>query len=407
MTSSTVKRAYKFRFYPDEQQRDLLLRTFGCCRLVWNRMLQTRTEAWHQEGRSIGFPESSAILTQWKKSLDLEFLNEVSSVPLQQTLRHLQGAFSRFWNKQNQYPRFKSRKASRKSAEFTRSAFTYVGGSSSEAPVLRLAKCDQPLDVRWSRSLPVGAEPSTVTVSQDAAGRWYVSLLVEEAVEHHDPSSSSVGIDMGLKDLAVLNTGERIKNPRHSRKQAARLARAQRELARRQGPRRGSAGVPAQRASQNYLKTQRKIARIHAETADRRRDHLHKISSRIVHENQVIVIEDLQVASMSASGGSRKRGLNRSIQDASWAQLRSMLEYKAPWYGRELVVIDRWFPSTQLCSSCSRQTGPRGDLGVRSWTCSACGISHDRDVNAAKNILAAGLAVSVCGDGRSLRHAHS
>ena len=401
MTSGIVKRAYKFRFYPTEQQENLLLRTFGCCRLVWNRMLEVRTAAWHQERRSISYAESSTALTQWKKSDELDFLNEVSSVPLQQTLRHLQGAFAKFWNKQNAYPRFKSRKKSRKSAEFTRSAFSYDNGQ------LHLAKCDEPLNIVWSRQLPEGAQPSTVTVSHDRAGRWFVSLLIEEKIAHHEPTDTVVGIDMGLDHLAVLSTGGKIRNRRHTRTNAVRLSRAQRSLARKQGPRRAAPGVAARPASKNYLKAQRRVARISAQTADARRDGLHKLTSRLVCENQTIVLEDLKVSNMSRRGGSRKKGLNRSIQDASWAELRSMLEYKCQWYGRELIVIDQWFPSTQLCSECGQQTGPCDDLRVRVWTCSVCDAVHDRDINAAKNIVAAGLAASVCGDRRSLRGAHS
>lgn len=386
-----VKRAYKYRFYPDQQQEDLLLRTFGCVRLVWNKALQARTEAWHQEQRSIGFVESSRLLTQWKQEEDLAFLNEVSSVPLQQALRHLQGAFSKFWSKQNSYPRFKSRKKSRKSAEFTKSAFRYEDGA------LRLAKCDKPLDIVWSRALPQGANPSTITISQDRAGRWYVSMLVEEAIQHLSPSSSAVGIDMGLSHLAILSTGEKIENPRHTKREALRLARAQRKLAR------------TEKGSKNREKARVKAARVSAKISDRRRDHLHKLTTRIVRENQTVVIEDLKVRNMSRAGGAHKKSLNRSIQDAAWSELRSMLEYKSQWYGRELIVLSQWFPSSQLCSACGQRSGPRGVAGLASrvWTCGPCGAIHDRDVNAAKNVLAAGLAVSVCGDGRSLRHAHS
>ena len=395
MVKRTVKRAYKYRFYPTPQQEVLLLRTFGCVRLVWNRMLEHRTTVWHQERRSVSYVESSKILTQWKSEPELAFLNEVSSVPLQQSLRHLQDGFQRFWSKQNAYPRFKSRKKSRKSAEFTSSAFRWKDGA------LWLAKCDAPLDIVWSRALPEGAQPSSITVSQDRAGRWFVSMLVEEQITQLAPldaTTSAVGVDMGLNHLAILSTGEKISNPRHTARDARALARAQRAHARKQ------------KGSNNREKARLKVARIQARTADRRRDFLHKLTTSMIRENQTIVIEDLAVQNMSRrskSGGSHKKGLNRAIRDASWSELRSQLEYKAAWYGRNVVVLSQWFPSSQLCSVCGQQTGPRGDLAMRSWKCSACDAAHDRDVNAAKNILAAGLAVSVCGDGRSLRHAHS
>lgn len=393
MAATTTKRAYKYRFYPDEQQRELLLRTFGCVRLVYNKALEERTAAWRLRGESLTYADTSALLTQWKKTEELAFLNEVSSVPLQQTLRHLQGGFQRFWNKQANYPRFKSRKSSRHSATFTAYAFRW----NAERGELRLAKTKAPLDIRWSRALPRDAEISTVTVSCDSAGRWFVSLLVEEAVPHLPalPDSPAVGIDLGVADLAVLSTGEKIAAPRYSRAEQQRLRRAQQSLSRKE------------RGSRNAAKARRKVAKIHARVADRRRDHLHKLSTRLIRENQTIVVEDLAVRGMSARGGARKAGLNRAIADAGMAELRSMLSYKAQWYGRNVVVIDRYLPTTRMCGGCAALTGPRGreDLGVRQWVCGVCGAVHDRDVNAARNILAAGQAVTVCGDGRSLRHA--
>lgn len=184
---TAVKRAFKYRFHPTAQQERELLRTLGCVRLVYNRALQARTQAWYAEQRRVNYAETSALLTAWKKTEDLAFLNEVSSVPLQQCLRHLQGAFVNFWEKRARYPRFKSRKRGKASAEYTRSAFRWRDGR------LWLAKMDQPLAIRWSRPLPEGTRPSTVTVSRDPAGRWHVSILVETSVAHHAPTSAAVG----------------------------------------------------------------------------------------------------------------------------------------------------------------------------------------------------------------------
>ena len=262
-----VKRAYKYRFYPTPEQAAELSRTFGCVRKVYNLALEALTTAWYQRQERVTYLQSSALLTKWKRSDDLAFLAEVSSVPLQQALRHLQSAFVRFWEKQARYPKFKSRKKSMASAEYTRSAFRYRDGR------LHLAKMTRPLPVVWSRPLPDGAEPSTVTVSRDPAGRWFVALLCECAVEPHPASDSVVGIDAGIPSLATLSTGEKIVNPRHESRDRARLALAQRRMAR---TRKGSA---------NRDKARVKVARVHARIAGRRKDFLHKLSTRLVREN--------------------------------------------------------------------------------------------------------------------------
>jgi putative transposase len=373
MTSS-VKRAFKFRFYPTMEQADLLNRTFGCVRKVYNLALQARTEGWYQRQERVNYNATSAMLTVWKKSDELAFLNEVSSVPLQQCLRHLQGAFTAFWEKRARYPRFKSKRRSRASAEFTASAFRFNGGE------LTLAKMSAPLDIVWSRTLPEGQSPSTVTVSRDPAGRWFVSLLCDDTPAPMPTTTAAVGIDAGLDHLITLSTGEKVANPRHERADRARLARAQRKLARKVD---GSA---------NRAKARLKVARIHARIADRRRDTLHKLTTRLVRENQTLVIEDLAVRNMV-----RNRHLARAISDAGWHNLRSLLTYKAQWYGRDLIAIDRWYPSSKVCSACGA-VADKMPLTVRSWAC-RCGAAHDRDVNAARNILAAGLAVSACGAG--------
>lgn len=369
-----VKRAFKYRFYPTEEQAAELLRTFGCVRLVYNKALAERTRAWYCEQRRISYAQSSAALTRWKKTEDLAFLAEVSSVPLQQALRHLQAAFAHFFAKRARYPRFKSKKKSRASAEYTRSGFTWRDGR------LRLAKMTDPLDIRWSRPLPEGARPSTVTVSRDAAGRWFVALLCEDTIAAAPATDAAVGVDAGITSLVTLSTGEKVTNPRHERRDRVRLARAQREHARKQ------------KGSANREKARRKVAKVHARITDRRKDFLHKLTTRLVRENQTVVIEDLTVRNLLKNGR-----LARAVSDAAWTELRSMLEYKCAWYGRELVVIDRWFPGSKLCSACGT-VAAKLPLNVRTWRC-GCGARHDRDVNAAINIRAAGLAASACGDG--------
>ncbi|MFD9658650.1 RNA-guided endonuclease InsQ/TnpB family protein [Streptomyces mirabilis] len=369
-----VKRAFKYRFCPTDAQAAELSRTFGCVRKVYNMALAARTEAWARQER-VSYNQTSAMLTAWKKTEELAYLNEVSSVPLQQALRHLQTAFTYFFGRRAKYPRFKSRKKSRRSAEYTTSAFRFRHGN------LTLAKMTEPLGIVWSRPLPEGAKPSTVTVSQDSAGRWFVSLLCEDpGVKPLPENGNAVGIDAGLEHLLTLSTGEKIANPRYERRDRAALAREQRRLAKKE------------KGSANRARARLKVAKVHARIADRRRDTLHKITTRLVRENQTIVIEDLAVRNMV-----KNRKLARAISDAAWSEFRSMLEYKAQWYGREVIAVDRWFPSSKLCSACGTLQD-KMPLNVRTWTCD-CGMTHDRDVNAAHNLLAAGLAVTVCGAG--------
>ena len=373
--ASSVKRAFKFRFNPTDAQAFELSRTFGCVRKVYNLALEARTEAWSQRGERVSYNATSAMLTAWKKTGELAYLNEVSCVPLQQALRHLQAAFTNFFAKRACYPRFKSRKKSRDSAEYTASAFRWRDGR------LTLAKMTEPLDIVWSRPLPAGSSPSTVTVSRDSAGRWFVSMLCEDpSIASLQPIDAAVGIDISITSLVTLSTGEKIANPRHEQRDRKRLAKAQQKLSRKQ------------KGSNDREKARIKVARVRARIADRRRDFLHKLSTRLVRESQTIVVEDLPVRNLL-----RNRRLSRAIGDAGWSELRAMLEYKCSWYGRELVTIDRWFPSSKLCSACGgvQESLP---LDVRVWICQ-CGTTHDRDVNAARNILAAGLAVAACGDG--------
>jgi len=375
MSGRVVRRAYRYRFYPTPEQADLLNRTFGCVRYVYNRALAERSRAWTQDQKRVTFAGTCRMLTEWKAEPETAWLYEVPNVALQQGLQHLQNAYVNFWAKRAKYPTFKSKHKSRASATFTSVGFRYRDGR------IRLAKMDAPLDIRWSRPLPDGAEPSTVTVSRDAAGRWHISILVKETIEPLSPAGTAVGIDAGITSLVTLSTGEKIANPRHERRDRARLAKAQRYLSRKQ------------KGSANREKAKVKVARVYARITDRRRDFLHKLSTRIIRENQTVVIEDLSVRNMV-----RNHSLARAISDASWSEFRRQLEYKADWYGRTVIPIDRFYPSSKTCSACGviAATMP---LNVREWACANCGTLHDRDVNAAKVILAAGLAVAACGDG--------
>ncbi|MEO8188560.1 MAG: RNA-guided endonuclease TnpB family protein [Burkholderiaceae bacterium] len=368
-----IKRAYRFRCYPTPQQEITLARTFGCARFAYNHMLRLRTDAWFKEQKRVGYHETSAALTLLKKQPEFSWLNEVSSVPAQQALRHLQTAFSNFFAKRAGYPTFRGRH-DRQAAEYTSSAFKWDGKA------LKLAKMDEPLAIRWSRTLPKVAKLTTVTVSRDAAGRYFVSLLCDDAVQAKPAAAGKVGIDLGLTHFAILSTGEKIAAPNLFRSNEKKLDRLQRRFARKQ------------KGSKNRIKAKRKVARMHARTADARRDFLHKLSTRLVNENQVIAIESLAVSNMQ-----KNRCLSKSIADAGWAEFVRQLEYKSLWHGRELVGIDRWYPSSKRCSDCGH-TVAKMPLNAREWTCPECGALHDRDVNAARNVLAAGLAVSALGE---------
>ncbi len=369
-----VKRAYKYRFYPTPAQENLLRRTIGCVRLVYNKALATRTEAWYSRQERIDYKQTSSLLTSWKKTEDLDFLNQVSCVPLQQCLRHLQKAFASFWGKRAKYPRFK-KKRNGGSAEFTKSAFQWFEGN------LWLAKCKKPLNIVWSRDLPSEANPSTVTVKLDPSGRWFVSLHFDDpTIKPLPPTAKKVGIDVGVSSLLCTSDGEKIANPKHFNRLYKKLTAAQKELSRKT------------KGSNNRDKARLKVARIHAQIKDARTDFLHKLTTRLVKENSLIAIEDLAITNMV-----KNRKLARSISDAAWGEMFRQLEYKCEWYGRKLVKIDRFFPSSKRCNHCGFVVDEL-PLDVRSWDCPNCGTSDlERDINAGKNILAAGLAVTVCG----------
>ncbi len=368
-----TQRAYQYRFYPTPEQEQLLRQTLGCVRWVYNKALHSRTEAWYSRQERIDYKQTSAMLTEWKKQEDLQFLNEVSCVPLQQGLRNLQKAFANFWAGRAKYPNFK-KKRSGGTAEFTRSAFKWKDGQ------LWLAKCNQPLPIRWSRTIPAGCEPSTVTVRLEASGRWFVSLLVDDHTIKPLPQVDKVvGIDAGITSLIATSDGEKIANPKHSNRLRYKLRKAQKAKSRKT------------KGSNNREKARHKVAQIHAAIADARTDFLHKLTTRLVRENQTIAVEDLAVKNMM-----KNHKLAQAIADASWSELVRQLEYKCQWYGRTLVKIDRWFPSSKRCGNCGHVVD-KLPLDVREWDCPECGTHHDRDINAAQNILAAGLAVIVCG----------
>jgi putative transposase len=355
--------AHRNRYYPTEEEADLFARTFGCVRFVYNRGRAMREEAWKHGKQKCGLYETKRMLPIWKKDPGLSWLKAVSAVPLQQAMYHLQAAYKNFFEKRARYPRFK-RKDERQAAEFTKAAFIYRDGK------LTLAKMAQPLDIRWSRDLP--CEPSTVTVIREADGRWYVACRVEVSPDPLEGGRDHVGVDLGLTDLITLSTGEKIPNPRHLKKRQRRLAREQRCLVRKQ------------KGSRNRAKAKWKVARAHSAVRRARRDFHHKLSTRLVRENQAITVETLNIRGMV-----KNKHLAKAIHDAAWGELIRQIKYKCVWYGRDFSQTRRFFPGTKTCSACGT-AGHVLPLSRRTWTCPDCGTLHDRDINAAKNHEAAG-----------------
>jgi putative transposase len=327
--------------------------------------LRLRTDS-YREGKTINYNASSAALTPLKQQPEVGWLNEVSCVPLQQELRHLQTAFKGFFEKRTLYPNFK-KKHGRQSAEYTRSAFKFTRIRGNRT--LNLSKIGK-LDIRWSRGFK--SNPTTVTIIKDCAGRYFVSLCLDEEPKPMQKTKQAIGVDFGLTRLATLSNGERFPNPRHTTKYAKRLARAQRNLSRKV---KGSGRRERQRL---------RVARIHTKIQDSRKDVLNKLTTDLVRRFDVIAIEDLNVRGMV-----RNEHLSKALSDGSFGRFRSMLESKGLRYGKEIRLVDRFFPSSKRCFDCGHINGSLA-LGNREWACPECGTIHDRDENAARNILAAG-----------------
>jgi len=365
-----VQLRYNFLVYPTPGQR----KAFGCARVVYNDGLATRKQA-HKDGSL--YPtdaELSKALTAAKKTPERAWLTEVSAVVLQQALADLNASFRNFFGSVSgkrrgprvSSPRFQSRRDNRQAVRFTRNArFRVTAGRK-----LRLPKIGD-VKVAWSRDLP--AQPSSVTVIGDSAGRYYASFVVEVDANPLPDADAEVGIDLGLTTFAVLSNGKTVACPRFLRRAERKLGKAQKALSRKQ------------KGSANRAEARGKVARAHARVADSRRDFAHKRSTAIIRENQAIFVEDLGV-----KGLARTR-LAKSVHDAGWGMFLRLLAEKAARYGRTFHKIDRWFPSSQLCSACGAVTG-RKPLNIRAWECPHCTAFHDRDVNAALNILAAGRA---------------
>lgn len=363
-----MKKGVRFRAYPNKEQKNLIDRTFGCCRLVYNKGLAMRNDA-YAAGEKVGYNQTSAMLTELKKEDAFLFLKEVDSIALQQSLRDLDTGFKNFFQKRARHPRFKSKHNNHQSYR----TINQKDNIRTAGKYLKLPKIGY---LKIKQSMPVG-HINNVTIERTPTGKYFVVLNVDFEPDVRSNAGGVIGIDVGIKEFYSDSNGSSVSNPKYLEKFMKKLIREQRKLSRKK------------KGSSNRNKQRKKVALAHEKVAAQRNDFLHKQSTMLVRENQIICIEDLNVKGMV-----RNHKLAKAISSASWSKFFTMLEYKAEWYGSTVVRIPTMYPSSQTCSCCGYKNQVVKDLKIRHWDCPECNAHHDRDTNAAINILNKGLAMT-------------